>query len=95
LLPKSPHGVLRRKKGISFLQSGVRTNIVLLDGLTFLQVGEISAQRAVADTAKSEFESVTVVASNLCGRKPARMRLQPPIRVIQVPINKKIWPYFC
>ncbi|KAK4525213.1 hypothetical protein GAYE_SCF08G3119 [Galdieria yellowstonensis] len=44
----------------------------------------ISAQRAIADTAKSEFESVTVVASNLCGRKPARMRLQPPIRVIQI-----------
>jgi len=51
--------------------------------------GGIPAQRAIADIAKaiSEFEPVTVVASNPVGWKAARMRLPPSIRVIQVPNN--------
>eukprot|EP00871_Galdieria_phlegrea_P000135 jgi/Galph1/1121/GphlegSOOS_G5843.1 len=51
--------------------------------------GGIPAQRAIADiaTAISEFEQVTVVASNPAGWKAARTRLPSFIRVIQVPNN--------
>ncbi|GJD10088.1 Agmatine deiminase [Galdieria sulphuraria] len=51
--------------------------------------GGIPAQRAIAEIAKaiSQFEPVTVVASNPTGWKAARSRLPQSIRVIQIPNN--------